>query len=140
MLPTFMLTSSIVSSFLPAKWIGNLNDGTLAASFIVAVLAAGAGLFKLAKSIKKTVKTWIANTAKWIKKEVREIVAGELKPLKDKMDRRERSVNEAFNSVHKGIAEIQDVVSELTKNGGSHLRDTIDDIDTNVKKLLPDED
>lgn len=131
---------STLIAFLPAKWISNLNDGTLVAGFIVAVLAAGAGLFKLAKTIKNTVKTWISHTAEWIKKEVRDIFKEEIRPLKDKMDRREKSVNVAFESIHKGIHEIQEVVSELTKNGGSHLRDTIDDIDTNVKKLLPDED
>lgn len=148
----------MISTFLSKPNSDTLTAISLVAGTIIVVLAAGRALVRL-------VRNTVRRIAGWITREVKEIFQIEIKPVKDdiavlkgKVDELgefvagSRQKNLDFQETNKKtnlkfhetnvntLHEIKDIVSELLPNGGSRLRDVIDNMDTNIKKLADPED
>lgn len=126
-------------SFLSGKANENFRDTALIATTLVAVIAAG-------KVVDTLVRKWIAKTAGWFQKEIKDIIKGELVPITESIAEATTKINansasrvRGFEYTAKALLEIKDIVSTLTPNDGSHLHDTIVEIDANIKTLLPNE-
>lgn len=123
---------------MAVAWIQHATRVGIFAGAVVGVMTAGGLVQKLASS-------WIKRIAHWIRSEVTEIVHEQLASVKLEVSDVKLTVKsiedkqELTSRVQAGIVvalqEIQQNTRELTPNDGSHLHDTITDIDVNIKQL-----
>jgi predicted PurR-regulated permease PerM len=74
------------------------------------------------------VKSLINQTANWIKDQVHSIVREEIAPLK-------ASAETQYEIIH----EIKATVEQFLPNGGSHFRDLVEKLNTNIESMKSDD-
>lgn len=108
-----------------------LKDASLIAGTVVIVLSAITVLVKIARNSVK-------NIAEWFKQETSDIIKQELIKASFEGTRAAERNGKVLILCVSLLKDIKETVSELLPNGGSHFRDTFDELNQRVKEMYDD--